>query len=524
MKTNIDNILRLYYVRNLKYYIVSTFIILFLFNKSKSLCYSQISLTNCENYPQYIWLTPLLISNETIPIRDLNGNLLFGNIELNDFFHRHNIIDFEIAFPSLSNYNVKNKYGLDSVYQISCNCDLNILADSINYLFSSLYKKIELSPIYELLYTPNDFSILDNLHGENWQLKMIKAEETWDITKGSAAIIIAIKEPGWGHFDLNHEDLQNNILYSKYTNPPNDEHGTFVAGCASAVSNNSIGISSIGFNTKLMLYSGHGGPDDWIDAVIRGARIINVSYMMGCWFNSNVDNIANMLSENGIIIVAGAGNGTWPLDHPTHPGMVRGSCGLTEYVYPASYDNVISVSSVGDDNKHWDYTDGSGSTHTHNDKVDICAPGYRVLSLYTNNNYGRSSGTSFATPITAGVIALMLSVNPCLNISSVRNIFYQTSDNIDDENQYPNMLGAGRVNAYEAVKMAGTRNIDDETFSGTTTYQAGYAFNIENTSVAANSDITLRARWEVNMLSSFDVPLGSSFEVIIDPTAVNDCE
>ena len=244
-------------------------------------------------------------------------------------------------------------------------------------MLSNFYSNVEISPSYEPLYTPNDFSILSPWYGCNWQLTLIEAENAWDITKGSPSIPIAIVEVGTAagglvnNYDFTHQDLEDNIVYFNNTTLTEHPHGTFVAGCASAVTDNNFGISSIGFNSSLMLYRG-ATENNWIDAANRGARVINCSYI-NCTFSNHVNNVVNALASMGVIIVSGAGNGIFPLDHPTNPGGNRASCSPNGngFGYPASYQNTLSITSVGEDNNHWDITDGSGSRHTHNEMVDF---------------------------------------------------------------------------------------------------------------------------------------------------------
>jgi subtilisin family serine protease len=480
--------------------------------------------------PNTIWLRPNEISNLSIPKINSSGELEFTTKEVNDFFKRHNIKDFSLAFPAIKDAPEKYRANLDKIYKIVFENDVTNIADSIKKTLSKYYSDIEIMPIYEPLHTPNDLYLLDNVHGQNWQLSLINAEGAWDITTGSPNIPIAIIEVSnagnpsrINNYDLNHNDLQANIIYFNDNVQTQHNHGTFVAGCASAVTNNNFGISSIGYNSSLMLYRGT-NPNNWIDAANRGARVISCSYI-SCSFSDATNNIINTLTNMGVIFVAGAGNGIYPMSHPETPGANRASCGLNGngYGYPASYQNVISVTSIGQDNRHWDDTDGSGSRHTHNDSVDICAPGYRVLSTLPNNNWGRSSGTSFSTPITAGLIALMLSINPCLNTDEIKSIFNSTSATINDQNNYAGLLGAGRINAFEAVKRAGTRNISFASFNGFQTESAGYALNIAYANIANNSHILLTARKEVKIATNFSMPLGSSLEITIDPDAVNSC-
>ncbi|MBK9354223.1 MAG: S8 family serine peptidase [Bacteroidetes bacterium] len=71
------------------------------------------------------------------------------------------------------------------------------------------------------------------------------------------------------------------------------------------------------------------------------------------------------------------------------------------------------------------------------------------------NLYKEENGTSFASPMVAGVAGLMLSVNPCLKPHEIESILKSTASNIysiPENVQYAGQLGAGRVDAFEAVK------------------------------------------------------------------------
>jgi hypothetical protein len=108
------------------------------------------------------------------------------------------------------------------------------------------------------------------------------------------------------------------------------------------------------------------------------------------------------------------------------------------------------------DNHERFYGDAT-STHQHNLTVDICAPGYDVALSTAPGVYVTGNGTSFASPYVSGTIALMISVNPCLTPDQVEFILKSTAVNIDEMNpSYVGLLGAGRLDASAAVRMAAT--------------------------------------------------------------------
>ena len=264
--------------------------------------------------------------------------------------------------------------------------------------------------------------------------------------------------------ETTHEDLTNQIIQNFDNNPSTNPHGTLVSGHVAAHTNNSIGISGVGYNCKMVTSDNIGNHNDvLLLSQMPNVKVINLSWRY-CTYSSILELLYKEIwDDNQVVVVCGAANGT-----------NRTSCGNGhDYAYPASYDHTISVSSVGHKNPigyvspiygpnnwkdvHEEVIGDPNSSHTHNDKVDICAPGYNVLTTKENNTYGGSWGTSFASPIVAGVCGLMYSANPCLSPNSLRDILKNTADdiyNIPENQPYLGQLGTGRVNAFEAVKAA----------------------------------------------------------------------
>lgn len=379
--------------------------------------------------------------------------LTFANSAITSAFSNYYIYDFHQAFPT------SETPWLQRIYTVECDTillmsDVLALNDSINY------PHLEEIPIPQLLFTPNDYgATFTGITQPN--LDLINAKGAWDITTGSSNIIVGITDT---HFDVDHEDLDGQILQVWGSNSPTVSHafhGTHVAGLVAAKTNNGKGLSSIGFNTKLIV-SSNMDANEMLKQSQAGARVLNASWGY-CSYNSIDQSVYDEIYRNGTIVVSGAGN-----------GPNRASCGGGHaYVYPASYDHVISVSSVGNKNPvgtgsasffdvHEEIIGNPGSAHTHNDKVDICAGGYGVPSTSIvggPDRYVEDWGTSYSSPQVAGVCALILSVNPCLNPDDVEFILKETAVDIysiSTNSNYTGLLGAGRVDAEAAVIMAQT--------------------------------------------------------------------
>ncbi len=287
---------------------------------------------------------------------------------------------------------------------------------------------------FQSLYTPNDFN---SSITSDYALDLINAAEAWDLTHGEPFIHIGVLDTG---FDTLHEELAGAYNDFNVSNNTNTTHGTAVAITAAGNTDNAVGKSSIGFNCKLSLRTM--SYNEMLVASYAGVRVLNLSWASGCTFNPYYQSVVDEVFDNGTTIIAAAGNG------PT--------CGGSEYlVYPASFDNVISVTSIDQNDQHQPVINDPNSTHQHNDRVDISAPGYDVALSLPGNQYVTGNGTSFAAPYVSGTVGLMLSVNPCLTPTQIENILKNTADDIYDVNpNFVGTLGAGRLNAAEAVLMA----------------------------------------------------------------------
>jgi subtilisin family serine protease len=362
-----------------------------------------------------------------------------SNAQLESLFTQYGVRSFERSFPSIDSLPATvNRNNLDRAYTLACTGNDSLLMIELQTNYGNEYDFIERIPAFSYCYTPNDYNLQNNI-AIDWANNKINAQQAWNITTGSPSIKIGIVDQG---FLATHEDIQPQIVYSGYLNPSQPSHGTFVAGLAAGATDNGIGKSSIGFNCKLMIEAIDSYifiSNKWdimINMSANGANVLNASWVE-TQPSMTIQNIVNTITENGTLIVAAAGNS----DSET-------------YFYPASYDHVLSVTSTSLNDSHispW------GTAHTHNDKVDVCAPGYDVLSTCASSNdcYSPSSGTSFSSPIVSGLAGLVFSVNPNFTPSIVTKIIKYTCDNINDINPaYIDLIGTGRINAYTAVSAA----------------------------------------------------------------------
>ncbi len=341
--------------------------------------------------------------------------------------------------------------------------------------------------------TPND-----PLYQDQWHYELINLPDAWEITRGSASVVVAVIDTG---VLLDHPDLQGNLTHNGNSGDGYDFiqdtdmardgdgidsnpydvgdlasgsqgssfHGTHVAGTVSAVTDNSLGVAGVGWNTRIMplrvLGVGGGTSYDIVQAIryaaglpndsntlpSQKADIINLSLGGGSYSQDEQD-VYTLARNAGVIVVAAAGN-----ENSIQPS------------YPASYDGVVSVSAV-------DMNSNIAPYSNYGQYIDVAAPGgdmsrdlngdgYTdgVLSTLGNSNgpdYRFYEGTSMATPHVAGVAALMKAVHPDLTPDQF-DAYLQSAEIVNDigATGRDNLYGYGLIDALkgvEAVQGGGT--------------------------------------------------------------------
>lgn len=276
----------------------------------------------------------------------------------------------------------------------------------------------------------------------------IKATEGWEETKGNEDVLIAVVDSG---VDMEHPDLKDNI-YSSGKDFANDDldatddngHGTFVAGIAAAVTNNSEGIAGVAWNCKILpvKVADENGEAfySWIIegiiyAVDNDARVINIS-LGGPFPQEALEEALYYAKKNEVLVVAAAGNDSEAV------------------LYPAAYDQYcVGVSAT-------DYNDSRASWSNHGPEIDVAAPGVRVISCVPTWYWGEESlpyafgfGTSASAPHVSGMAGLIISIKPWLKPPEIMNVIRYSSDDLN-QIDYPGKdeyLGYGRVNLETAL-------------------------------------------------------------------------
>ncbi len=285
-------------------------------------------------------------------------------------------------------------------------------------------------------------AVTDPYIGSEWHLAKINAISAWDSTQG-AGVTIAILDSG---VDASHADLAPNLVpgYNTYENNTDTSdacgHGTAVAGSAAARSDNGTGVAAVAGQARIMPIrvayydAAAGGCYAYASAIAsgitwaadHGARVANVSYgpVAGV---ATVQNAAQYMKSKGGLVFVSAGNN-----------------GVDENITPTSTMITVSATDAGDARAGWS---------SYGSFVTIAAPGAGIWTTSAGNGYGAWSGTSFASPVAAGVAALMMAAAPSLDGSVIEQALFASSVDLGAAGRDP-LFGYGRVDADAAVKAA----------------------------------------------------------------------
>lgn len=345
--------------------------------------------------------------------------------------------------------------------------------DSYSYSFIDKTEIINpLSPPWTEVPT-NDYT------DQQFNLDLIDAYQAWTIETGSEDVIVAIIDSG---IDTDHEEFVgriSNLSYNAYTEEVGiagveDElgHGTNVAGIIAAIRNNGLGIDGITDNVQLMVIKANrpdeeGYPNSLIAkgiyyAVDNGAKVINLS-------------LGSTTEDLGVKVAV-----EYAYAHEVFVVAASGNDGNDVPFYPAALENSISVNSI-DSNSVLSTFSNYGVT------IDLSAPGDLVYTTDMGNGYAMVSGTSFAAPHVAGVLALLISYNQFSFAEIYENIYTTTIDlGTEGKDIY---YGNGLINAYNSLT-TDLVNIIFETYDGevidpiwveaNSTYDVIYTPTLEN--------------------------------------------
>lgn len=266
--------------------------------------------------------------------------------------------------------------------------------------------------------------------------------------------------------NVNDRFYGNNVLWASSLHIRVRDHGTHVAGIIGAERGNGIGIDGVADEVELMIVRAIPDGDEYDKdvanairyAVDNGANIINMSFSklmspQEKW----VQKALRYAEKKGVLLVRGAGNSSMNVDDLIlYPHPFVGKRRISSFMIVGASDmegNPAIFSNFGQK------------------RVDVFAPGDAINSTISGNKYAEAGGTSMASPMVAGVAAILMAYYPELSASQVKDIIMRTAitrrgDIVSHKIGYSYQaeaklvpfatlcIAGGIVNAYEAVKMA----------------------------------------------------------------------
>jgi len=263
----------------------------------------------------------------------------------------------------------------------------------------------------------------------------------------------------------NYEDFNDRFYGNNDIMANTPMHGTHVSGIIAAVRNNGKGMDGVADNVRIMTIRAVPDGDEHDKdialgiryAVDNGAKIINMSFGKGFSPEKHwVDEAVKYAQSKGVLLVHAAGNSAANID--------------TSHNYPTAVfangteraSNWITVGASGDPK-----IGGLVASFSNFGKkeVDVFAPGVRIYATIPGGNtYGNLQGTSMASPVVAGLAAMVLSYYPELTAEQLKEVIEKSATAPDIKAKNPATgetvllseisTTGGLVNAYEAIKLA----------------------------------------------------------------------
>lgn len=428
----------------------------------------------------------IIVNGNVIELEKFNnttfGKITGANIKFNVSNYEFNDMFFYGPGELLGNINVTTN-GIHFTEKLTCS-DFTINIQKTND---------NTQPSEATLADPTDF-----YYADQYAINTAKISDAWKFCNFSTAteVIVAVLDTG---VDLDHPDLINNfykvndeIVGKRFFNGSSSDddfdddngHGTHVAGIIAADCDNNVGVAGVSRNDKIKImpikvlnqYSdGYYGYNNDISngirwAVDNGAHIINMS-LGGSSSDSATSDSIKYAVDNGVLVVAAAGNSD-------NNAFVE---------YPGADTNALCVGAI-----EQDLDIATFSSYKVNNSyptkpeshlgVDLVGPGVSIVSSYDDNTfysdtYRTLSGTSMATPLVAGIAALLM--QQCPNYLGkpeiIRTVLLQSSSDLGATG-YDDKFGYGMVDTKTALLFPWSSTFYDSDNSSQITTAADYSF------------------------------------------------
>ena len=313
---------------------------------------------------------------------------------------------------------------------------------------------------------PND-PFADPVTGSQYYLEQINAYKAWEVSKGDTNVVICVVDNG---VDWNHPEVKSKIKYNKadpFDGKDNDKdgfvdnymgwdvanndafpedstgakaHGTSVAAIAAGLTNNNLGIASVGYNCKFLpikiFKDGNPAGNEAYNGVIyaaqHGCKVINLSWGSVDGYDDYEQSVINYaVIDNDAVVVAAS----FPKEEEF------------AFTFPADYENVLSVVGL-------DANSLKGRPQSYHYWLDVSVPSNDIITADLNAGYRTTSGVSLGVPMVSGAAALARSIYPKMNATQIQELLRVTSTNVDTigtNKNYKEKMGKGRLDVFKAL-------------------------------------------------------------------------
>lgn len=324
------------------------------------------------------------------------------------------------------------------------------------------------------------------------------ATDLWGLAKSDVPGAWALNGVGGNVWDANvrvavidtgvrtdHPDLASNCVagfdFHNIDSDPMDDngHGTHVAGTIAAIGNNNRGVVGAAPNCtilpiKAMGSNGSGATSATTNAIIyavqNGADVINMS-LGSRTYSLTERNAIDYAIGQGVVVVAAAGNSNTSIRH-----------------YPAAYPGVISVGATTN-------TDARASFSNFGNWVSIAAPGVNILSTDFEGGYSVKQGTSMASPLVAGVAALLRAQHPDWSVQQIKAALESSGDDTATGFTGSTLKRLNAPNALQAAEPDDTTpsiryvGVTPSYYTATFRYESSEAVNTQ-VELSTNADLS----------------------------------
>jgi subtilase family protein len=310
----------------------------------------------------------------------------------------------------------------------------------------------------------------DTFFPNQWGLQRINAPSAWPISEGDPNVVVAVLDQGveLGHPDLNLWPVSYSTITHTNDGSPVGNHGTACAGIIGAKIDNALGVSGLAGRCRVMAIATNFADTEVAEglyyAADNGARVVSMSFgVYPSWMIWNFAIIEAALQychDKNVVLVAASGN------ENQNVSRFPGTDPRTICIGGSNRDDVRKAIGDASVESWWGACFGPD--------IDVVAPCLEIPTTdrlgaagYTPTNYDMLfNGTSSATPHVAALAGLIISVNPALTDSNVRQIISETTDKINAAGYvylptpgkpygtWNTEVGYGRINAERALLVA----------------------------------------------------------------------